>query len=68
MAKGRKAKPIHVESECPHCGKVFVADIVRVVDTPAEPAEAHWQVDIRKGSGGLYEGVEGETKGDGDGE
>jgi len=52
----RKAKPIEVEHTCPQTGKTCRLTLKRVVDTPAVPGEAHYEVEkVHAGSGGLLD-------------
>ena len=64
VAKGRKAKPIELELQCPHCGKSIEASVKKVVDEPGVPAESHYEAVVAKGSGGLLDGVEPTTEGE----
>jgi hypothetical protein len=39
---------------CPNCGTAYIVKPKRVVDTPAVPAEAHWEYEIEAVGGGLF--------------
>ncbi|HUS92197.1 MAG TPA: hypothetical protein VM695_10130 [Phycisphaerae bacterium] len=42
--QGKQAKKHLLEAIiCPHCGKSFDQEFMRVVDTPGQPAEAHFE-------------------------
>jgi len=59
MAQGKKPKPITVDVTCLHCGKSFVADIIKIVDEAGTPAVFHYAVaETKRGRGGLYDDKE----------
>jgi len=54
------SKAIDVELKCPGCGKTINVRVVKVVDEPAVPAEAHYVAEVvRAGKGGLFDGNQG---------
>lgn len=56
MARGRKAKLIEVEHTCPQTGKSCRLTLKRVVDEPAIPGTAHYEVEkVQQGQGGLLD-------------
>ncbi len=56
MAKGRKAKGIDVNFNCPKCGCDVQMRLKRVVDEPGTPAVSHYEPETIKATGnGLFE-------------
>jgi len=54
-AVAKKSKPIVVELTCPHCGKALEAKVNKVIDEPATPAEFHFEAEVVKAKGSLYD-------------
>jgi len=43
---GRKTAAIEVEHVCPQTGKACKLKLKKVTDTPAVPAETHWDIEV----------------------